>query len=456
MKAIAAKALPFGVKLGWAIGEFAIACHMAIVSIFLLFYLTDVQHIPAALAGTLLLVPRIWNIITDPLMGAISDRVKTRWGRRRPFLLAGSVLWGASFAALFWIPGDWSVAAKSAWFGIAYFLVNSSLSLYHVPYSAMAAEMTMDSRERLSLVGYKEIAARLSVLLAVMVSPLLVSAAPDAVTGHRWVGILAGTLISLSGLVAFFSTAKAPSTNIERHTVDWRTQLRTLLSNKPLAYLSGAFLFSSAIDAFYSAMLIYLLTIVLQQDGAVMGVLYPIGSLTAIVMTPVWSKIAQRIGKRAAYSVAFACASVAFALSFLLSPGHFWPLIPFMMLVGASMAGLFLLPGAMVPDTVDHDAEISGLRREGTIYGAWICVQQTGMALGAFLVGVYLDLIGHQSAPRASAATTEPTLIKFGFAFGPLLLAIAAILLLRKYTLASRSGDEESTVSGVLPVLYKE
>jgi Na+/melibiose symporter-like transporter len=147
---------------------------------------------------------------------------------------------------------------------------------------------------------------------------------------------------------------------------------------------------------------------------------------------------------------------VAFALSFLLSPGHFWPLIPFMMLVGASMAGLFLLPGAMVPDTVDHDAKISGLRREGTIYGAWICVQQTGMALGAFLVGVYLDLIGHQSAPRASAATTEPTLIKFGFAFGPLLLAIAAILLLRKYTLASRSGDEESPVSGVLPVLYKE
>lgn len=434
--------LSLKIKLGWAIGEFAIACHMAVVSIFLLFYLTDVQHMPGTLAGTVLLLPRIWNIITDPLMGAVSDRVVTRWGRRRPFLLAGSLLWGGSFAAMFCMPGDLSVAGKAIWFLASYFVVNTSLSLYHVPYSAMAAEMTSDSAERMSLVGYKEIAARLSVMFAVLVSPLLISWAPDELTGYRWAGLMAGGLISLSGLVAFFTTAQAPATAREPHPFDLRAQLRTFVANRPFAFLSGAFLCSSAIDAFYSAMLIYLLTISLHINASAMGILYPVGSLTAVAMTPVWAKIGNRVGRKRAYCAAFICASATFLASLFIGPNQFWALIPFMILVGASMAGLFLLPGAMVPDTVDHDETISGQRREGTIYGAWIFVQQTGMALGTFLVGVFIDVIGHDPGSHSAPPPGVESAIKFGFGFGPLLLAAAALCLLRQYRFpAGRQAD---------------
>lgn len=431
-----------GLKLGWAIGEFAIASHMAIVSIFLLFYLTNVHHIPAALAGTLILIPRLWNIVTDPLMGAVSDRVRSRWGRRRPFLLFGSLLWGISFAAMFWIPVAWSTGEKAAWFLVAYMVVNTALSLYHVPYSAMAAEMSRDNRERVSLVGMKEIAARLSVLASVMASPLIVEAAPDAVTGHRWVGMIAGTLITLSGLVAFFSTAGAPSGTVDAKPFDWKATIRTLATNRPLAFLAGAYLVSSAIDAFYSAMLIYLLTISLGYSASVMGILYPVGSLTAVLMTPLWARLALRMGKRPAYILAFVSISAALASSLLLRDPPFWMLIGLMMCVGASMAGVFLMPSTMVPDTIDQDEKTSGTRRDGTIYGVWIFVQQTGMAFGAFLVGIYLDVIGYRPGADPVASDTGEFL-RFGFAAGPALLALCGILLVLGYRLApAANGDK--------------
>jgi GPH family glycoside/pentoside/hexuronide:cation symporter len=107
--------LPGAVKVGWAIGESAIACHMAIISVYLLFYLTEVHHFPGALAGTLILIPRVWNLVTDPLMGGISDRVKSRWGRRRPFLLAGAVVWALSYVAMFWMPIELTLTQKTVW-----------------------------------------------------------------------------------------------------------------------------------------------------------------------------------------------------------------------------------------------------------------------------------------------------------------------------------------------------
>jgi Na+/melibiose symporter-like transporter len=113
-------------------------------------------------------------------------------------------------------------------------------------------------------------------------------------------------------------------------------------------------------------------------------------------------------------------------------------MLPFMVLVGAFFAGLFLLPGTMVPDTVEEDERFSGQRREGAIYGAWILTQQTGMALGAFLVGVYLDLIGYQSAATHLASGHEATLLRAGFALGPPLLIGLGLLFLKTVPLGAR------------------
>lgn len=422
-------------KCGWAIGDFAIASHMAIISIYLLYYLTEVQHFPGPLAGTLVLLPRIWSAVCDPLVGSISDRYQSRWGRRRPFVLFGAVVWAISFAAMFRIPPQLSLTLRAGWFLIACFVVNTGLSIYFVPYSAMAAEMTRDYDERLNLIGYREVASRAAVLLTVMASPLIVRLAPNPLIGNRWVGEATGGFILLSGLVAFFATRRAPAVAFQPQTMRWSEQLRTFWANRPLFVLSGAFFLSSACDAFYSALLIYFVTLGLNEPASATGWLYPTGSLAAILTTALWVKAGSRWGKRQACLAAFGGGSVCFLLSLLIPGSAPWLMFPFMILLGICFAGIFVLPGAMAPDTVEYDEAVSGMRREGAIFGTWIFTQQTGMAVGTFLVGMYLGLIGHDAGPAATQGSHQGVWLKLGFALIPAALLAVGILFLRRFSL---------------------
>ncbi len=422
--------VPLKAKLGWAFGQFAIAAHMAIISIYLLFFLTDVHGFPGTLAGTLILVPRIWNIVTDPMIGGISDRVKTRWGRRRPFLLAGSLVWGFAFVMMFAIPAQWSIEAKSIWFVAWFLVVNTGLSLYHVPYSAMAPEMTRDASEQMSLISYKEITARISVLLAIAAGPLLVGLSEDPATGYRWLGLAIGGGIALSGIVAFVTTRHAPAINFAPQSLGWREQIATLAGNRQLRNLTGSYALVSATDAFYSAIFIYFVTASLHLPESVTGTTYPIGSLASILMIPVWARIALRLGKPRAGRFAYFAIGAVFLLSLLLPTSSIWTLYPFMALLGAGLAGIFLLPNVMVLDVIEDDERVSGMRREGTIYGIWVFIQQTGMAIGSFMVGVYIDLVGYQPGHVSGAQETS---IRVGFALVPAVLLLLAALLIRNF-----------------------
>jgi sugar (glycoside-pentoside-hexuronide) transporter len=426
--------LTWTARLGWAFGQSAIASHMAIISVYLLFFLTEAHHVPAALAGAVLLIPRIWNVVTDPLVGAISDRTRSRWGRRRPYLLFGSLLWGAAFIAMFCMPRLDSPTAAAMLFCVMFLFVNTGVSLYHVPYSAMAPEMVSDYRGRLSLVGYKEMAARIAVLAAISIAPLLIAAAPDQLAGYRYVGIAFGGLIVLSGLVAFVTTANAPCVAFEPQAMTLRDQLQTLRQNRPLAQLSIAYLIANIADAAFAGMLIYFVTVVAKQSPAVMGVLYPLGAVTSVFMTPVWAKLGARFGKREACIAAYVGLGLCWLALLVLPAGQWWWLYPMMIVFGFFNAGEQLLPNAMVPDTVEYDEMISGARREGTIYGAWVFVQQTGMAFGSFLVGVLLSTIGFAGVESADEGVALG--VRYTIAVLPALCVFVGVLIIRRYPLS--------------------
>ena len=423
------------IKCGWAIGDCAIAGHMAIISVFLLYYLTEAQHFSGSLAGALILLPRIWSAVCDPLVGGISDRWRSRWGRRRPFVLFGAVVWAVSFAAMFWIPPELSLYLKTGWFLISYFVANTGLSIYFVPYSAMSAEMTRDYDERLNLIAYREVASRVAVLITVMASPLIVKAAHDPLSGYRWVGVATGAVILISGIVAFIATRGAPAVSFQPQTMSWSEQLKTFMANKPLLVLSGAYFLSSACDAFYSALFIYFITLGLRQPAASIGLLYPTGSLAAILATALWARTGSRWGKRRACLAAFAGGACCFFFSLFIPRGTPWLMFPFMIALGTCFQGMYVLPGAMVPDTVEYDEARSGMRREGAIFGAWTFTQQTGMAFGTFLVGVYLSLIGHGPGTVAVSASRQGVLLHLGFGLVPVALLAAGIAFLRYFAL---------------------
>ncbi|HWU12950.1 MAG TPA: glycoside-pentoside-hexuronide (GPH):cation symporter [Caulobacter sp.] len=431
----AATTLPFSVKIGWALGQLPIASHIGVASFYLLYFLTDVHHIPPAWAGVALLLPRLFNMFFDPVMGSLSDRTRTRFGRRRPYLLGGSLVWGLAFTLLFGLPvlGDPRTGIVLL-FG-AFMLVTIGQTLYHVPYSAMLAEMTRNSRDRISLASWKESVSRIGILIAATTTPILVAWFASEALGYRVAGLVFGAVIIFGGLVAFKTTAKAPSREDSVHVaVSYRAQFQAMLDNRPFCLLVIAYVCIMAADELFSSSLVFYAVNVLGQSAAFVGKVYPISSIAAICTIPAWNGAAVRLGKKTALLIAIAGMAATWLCLLAIPPSHAWIMYPLMAISGAFNAGLLLLPNAMVPDTVEYDAHHSGHRREGAIYGAWIFCQQSAMAAGGFMLSISLGFIGYNGAVAVQPASVHHGLAAIISIAPAVLLAIAA-LLVRAYPL---------------------
>jgi len=459
---------------GWAAGEVGLACYAAISTIYLLYFAVQVLHFPPVWAGLALLVPRVWNVVADPIAGVVSDRTRTRFGRRRPYLLGGALFWGVAFAVLFNLPRGHAPALDILWFGAVFLLNNTGLSLYQVPYSTMLAEISRDQQVRTRLAGYREIVARAAVLLTLSFGPWLLGRFPSEATGFGVIGGVFGGAIVVSGLVAFLATAGAPepelklesnlnsnlNSNLESrpesrpgpgpvtHDHGLRAQLATLAANGPLAWLSASFLFVNVGDAVFSGALTFYLTRILGEGPAAIMKYYPVSSVTGILMAPLWWYTANRLGKIPLCRVAFALNALCCLLPLWITPAHAGLMYPFMVLYGLSNTGARLLPNAMAPDTADLDQARSGERREGAIFGIFVFVQQTGFAVGGFLLSLFLSAGQHTGAVYGSAAhepTTGAILLTFTLASAALYGgAFAAVLPYRMPAQPMRSTSTPS------------
>ncbi len=398
--------------LGWATGEVGLACYAGISTIYLLFYATEVLRIPPVWAGLALLVPRVWNVVADPLVGIVSDRTRTRFGRRRPYLLAGAIFWGICFAALFNLPRGQASALDILWFGAVFLLNNTGLSLYQVPYATMLAEISRDQHVRTRLAGYREIVARGAILLTLASGPWLLGRYTSEARGFGIIGVVFGAAIVVSGLVAFFATTDGAEPDAAiRHDHGLRAQLATLAGNRPLAWLSASFLFVNVGDAVFSGALVYYLTRILGESPSAIGILYPVSSITGILVAPLWWRAANHLGKIPVCRAALALNAICCLLPFWITPAHSALMYPFMLLYGLSNTGARLLPNAMAPDTADLDQARTGERREGAIFGIFVFVQQTGFAVGGFVLSLFLAAGAHAAAGSVLPEPATPAIL---------------------------------------------
>lgn len=223
------------VKLGYAVGELGIALYVGVTMMFFLFYLTDARRISPFWSGMVLLVPRLLDAVFDPLVGTISDRTRSRLGRRRPYLLVGSIAYGAAFFGFLAMPDFQSQALRIAYGILAYLAASLAYSFMAVPYSAMTAEMTLDYRERTELVAYRSMAARLGIVGAGLFTPLLYATQPTLAKGFWLVGLVFGAFMTASGLVTFFTTRGAPHVRHVVRTVNLKDEVNAIVCNRPFA-----------------------------------------------------------------------------------------------------------------------------------------------------------------------------------------------------------------------------
>jgi GPH family glycoside/pentoside/hexuronide:cation symporter len=464
-----------GVTARYATGEFVTSGFAALPGLVLVYYLTDSLAVPALLAGAVVTLAKIWDIVIDPIVGAYSDREFAARGSRRRLMLLGAVVLPVFFVVTFAVPTGTTPLLAAGWVFVAFLLAATGFSFFQVPYNVLPAELVSgyDARTRL-------LSARVVVLTAAI---LLYGGGGPAL---REVGVelfgtdFGGYLFMAMGAAVVFIIAIVVTSSVEKAArgelvapprpasrafteiapprdsiaVQARRGIAMLRTSKPFRTLLATF-FTQALAA--GGMLAgtqYVATWILRDTEAV-TILFVALILPAIIAAPLWGVVARRIGKERSYLIATSIFFVA-ALSLtglLIVPG-FWIVVP-IGLVGIAYAGIQALPLSMLPDVIAHDARTNGPGRGGSFSGMWTAGETTGLAFGTTILAVILAISGYLESTAATAVEAQPNSAIFGivmsFSVVPATLMALSFIPLLRYPLRKKDVDHPTPAPAAPP-----
>jgi GPH family glycoside/pentoside/hexuronide:cation symporter len=382
------------IKIGFGAGEFSSSIFFTITSFWLMNFLTDEVRLSAALAGTALLVGKIWDAVIDPFIGHISDHTRSRWGRRRPYLLFFAIPFGAAFVVMFTNPGIEAQAGKFIWAMLAYVFFCTVYSFTNIPYNSLLPEISQDYNERTNISGYKQAFAVIGTILGAGAAMPIMALFAGRTAGYIGMSTIFGLLAALSLLVTFLSV-REPKVVEQPKGESILKSLKDVFTNKPYLALLAAWFINSAAVAVMEAMLIYYYKYIFQDEGAVTLAMISLLVVT-IAIIPFWVWLAKKLSKRTTYIIGMTLTLTAVVLFAFLADrvGTTWAL-GFMVLAGFGFAAHYVLPWTMAPDTIEYAYARSGVRREGVYYSVWTFVIALGGAFAGFLVGQVLDIFGY-------------------------------------------------------------
>lgn len=437
--------------LGWSSGGLATAVYLGITMNYFLYFLTEGAAISPEMAAWVLLIPRIWDVITDPIMGAISDRTPGRMGRRRPWVLFGGLLFAFSFYMMFAIPDFETEMAKALWVMGFYLLVGTAYTMYEVPLNAMLPELSQDFRQRGRLASYMMISIRSGLIATMLIGPFIFAATDDLAVGFERVGLLAAIAIAACSVVVFFTTADAPRSDFKPSKLNVLTELTALRKNRPFVVLVMVHLVKMTGVGAAATSVIYYLVFVLKAPEQAAGVILSVTAATATLFIPLWMWVMSRFGKKSTYSIALSVLILCMLPLLFIEPntiaGSFnMPYVDemvsggviavaiAMIIVSFGDSGSILIPNGMIPDTVEADELSTGVRREGTILGAWAFSRKLGMALGAYAISLCLSSTGFV---QGAAEQTELAVagIRYAYVLIPCACYLLSLIILQRYDL---------------------
>ncbi len=423
--------------VGYALGSVGTGGFATVPGLLLLIYLTDTLGVAAWWAGFVVFVPKAWDVLLNPWVGNRSDRTTSRWGPRIPWMIAGTVLLPLAFAAMFAGPFGWTGAPAAAWV-MGWFLVASTgFAFFQVPYIAQPAELTDDYAERTTLMTWRVAALTLAILAFGAGAPALVNAT-GGVSGHRFMGVIAGLVLLVGFAGAVLGTFRQPIVlQAEPAEPGLRAQLDAVRSNREFRVLFVAFILQALATSAMLASAPYVARYLLGDDGLT-TVLFVALVAPAILLVPAWRWLSNTMGKQRSFLIATVVFIVGTVALLGVRELPRWGVYAAVGVCGVAYAGLQLLPLAMLPDTIQADSARSGRRRSGTFTGVWTAGETAGFALGPALVAATLAIGGFVSS-SGDVQVTQPNgaliAIVLGFALVPGVLAVASVPLVRKYDL---------------------
>jgi len=422
---------------GYGAGDLGGNLFFTMIAFWLLNYLTDVVGLAASLAGYALLIGKIWDAVTDPAVGFLSDRTRSRWGRRRPWFLFASIPLGLSAAFLFRSPQLSSQGQLFAWASLAYMLICTMYTMVNIPYSALTPELTQDFNERTKLNGYRMMFAVVGTLIGAGAALPIVSAFPDKTTGFLVMGCIFGGIMTLSALIPFFAVREPGNPAPVDEVKDLLRTYAKAMTNKPFLLILIPWALNTIGVTVVTSCLIYYFKYVLGNEGGMTPALIVL-LVTAMICIPLCVLVSNKLGKKRTYITGLAIFSGATMGIFFFGHLVSYPLL----LVTMAVAGLgfsthYVMPWSIVPDTIDYDYASSGKRREGVYYGLWTFIAKSGQALAGLFVALTLSASGYVANIEQSASA----LFAIRFLVGPFtaLFFFISCLVLTRYPIDEKA-----------------
>ncbi len=444
-------------KLLYAVGGSADTIKSVLFALFTLYFYTNVVGLTATWVGVATAVGLVWDAIIDPYVGFLSDRTRTRLGRRHLFMLVGAMTMGVSFWAYFSPPQGLGTGALFAWLLVTNLMVRTSTSVFSIPYFALGAELSQDYHERTAITATRGLVGLLGTMAAASLSFLLFF--PDRIPGidpktsyegYPAMGLVFGVVMSLVALTATLGTLGAGTPPQES---DSGADAPTLLHGFAQALRHRSFrYFWLSVSFFFLAVVInqilaihfytYYVNIIESTILSRFQVAFYLGGIVGLLF---WLALSRRIEKHHLYVGATAGMGLLLASAFfLLGEGHlFGTGNPLPVLVGQAVGGflgsvLWFMPASMIADVADEDELVGGRRREGAFFGIYFFGQQVGSGLSLLFTGLLLDRFAGLVPGQVEQSAQTVARIGWLYSILPALLVGIAALLATRYTLGRK------------------
>ena len=402
------KPLPRKTKLIYGAGDLGFSLTDTTIGVLFAIYLTDVVGLAPALAAFAIFAGRSWDYINDPLMGYLTDRTSTRWGRRRPFLLFGFIPFAVAFTMLWWIPPINNSYGLAAYYAIAYLFYDAAATFVYMPYYALTPELTPDYDERTSLTSYRMAFSIIGGLMAFTIPLAIIGTMrPENAEKVLMVGVGFGVVSALPLLLTFFGTRERAE-YFSQAQPKIKESLRAATRNQPFLFAAGIFLFTWTALEIVQAMLLFFLKYRMgleEQSDIVAGTVF----IAALLTLPFWVWISNRWDKRKAYITGMIFLSGVIITLIVIDPS--WGLAVVLVLAalaGVGVGAVHVLPWSMIPDAVEVDELATGQRHEGMFYSLVTLFRKVASSIALPLVLVTLDRSGYVS----NAAFQAPSAVR--------------------------------------------
>jgi GPH family glycoside/pentoside/hexuronide:cation symporter len=437
--------LPLGTKIAYGTADFGIAMVTAAIQFVLFFYYNAVLGIDPVLVGTALLVGKFtWDAINDPIVGYISDRTKTRWGRRKPYMLLGAIPFGLSVWLLFSLPkGLTGVTAFLVVLG-SFLLVDTFQTMVSVPYYAMSAELTYDYNERTSLIAIRMIFTVLGYILGAgattMIANMLIGTGMLQIKAYSTVGAIFGAVAIITTLITTFFVKEKPNPDLVPSKMPPWKQIVQIFKNRPFVQYMIMSAIISVSFALLTGLFTYFVTYQLGMGDQFFLVMLVMLGTIGLFLIP-WQLVSKKMNKGPAYALGLAIACVAIVFTFLLPPHPTNLIYVIAFVAGMGFSAQYVFPWSMIPDVVEVDQAKTGERHEGIYFGVNSLLGKLTTGLGAFIMGWALKIYGFN---ETAVVQTPHALfgIRFFFAIIPVIAFLLALPLLIWYPITRKTHAE--------------